>query len=129
MKAIIIDVGAPFDNLKLVNRPMPEPGRGEVVVKLRAASINYRDLEMVSGTYSAKFPLPLIPLVGWGREGSAVGDGATRARKGRPGGGNLLQGWTGERFENVRSSAARPTACSANTPSSTRSGWCMYRST
>ena len=47
MKAIIIDGGVAFDNLRLVDRPMPEPARSEVVLKLRAASLNYRDLDMV----------------------------------------------------------------------------------
>ncbi len=82
MKAIIIDEGPAFDNLKLVNRPMPEPGRSEVVLKLRAASLNYRDLDMVMGTYPSKFPLPLVPLSDGVGEVVAVGDGVTRVKKG-----------------------------------------------
>jgi zinc-binding alcohol dehydrogenase/oxidoreductase len=46
--------------------PDPEPGPGEVVVELRAAGLNRRDLLVRSGTYP--FPLPLIP----GSDGAGV---------------------------------------------------------
>ena len=43
-------------------RPDPTPGPGEVVVGLKAASINFRDLMMVRGHYNPKLPLPRVPL-------------------------------------------------------------------
>ena len=99
MKAIIIDEGPAFDNLKLVNRPMPEPGRSEVVLKLRAASLNYRDLDMVMGTYPSKFPLPLVPLSDGVGEVVEVGDGVTRVKKGDRVAGTFWQGWIAGGFE------------------------------
>ena len=38
-----------IDNLQLAERPTPEPGGGEVLVRLRATSLNYRDLVTVKG--------------------------------------------------------------------------------
>ena len=99
MQAIIIDEGPPFQNLRLVDRPTPTPARGEVVLKLKAASLNYRDLEMVSGTYSSRFPLPLVPLSDGVGEVVAVGDGVTRVRTGDRVAGTFWQGWIAGAFE------------------------------
>ncbi len=51
-----------IDQLALVNREMPRPGPGEVLVRLTAASLNYRDYMMVMGTYNPKLKRPLVPL-------------------------------------------------------------------
>ena len=59
MKAIVIDGQFGLDHLKLVDRPMPEPRLREVVIRTSAVSLNYRDTDMVAGTYPFKFPLPL----------------------------------------------------------------------
>jgi len=99
VQAIIIDEGPPFQNLRLVERPIPVPARGEVVLKLRAASLNYRDLEMVSRTYSSRFPVPLVPLSDGVGEVVAVGDGVTRARLGDRVAGTFWQGWVAGAFE------------------------------
>ena len=73
-----------LDSLKIVEAPTPQPGPGEVRVALRARSLNFRDLLVVSGLYNKKLPLPATPLsdgagvvdaVGDGVEGVAVGDG------------------------------------------------------
>ena len=51
------------DNLQLVDLPEPpQPGPGEALVQLRAASLNYRDLLMIDGHYDPRVPLPLVPL-------------------------------------------------------------------
>lgn len=62
MRAAVIDpIG--LDNLKLVERPMPRPGSGEILVRLRAASLNYRDLIAAGGGYgSMQKQASLIPL-------------------------------------------------------------------
>ncbi|PJZ69832.1 NAD(P)-dependent alcohol dehydrogenase [Leptospira perolatii] len=51
-----------MQNLELSDLPHPgKPGAGEVLVRFRAASLNYRDYLVVTGQYNPKFPLPLIP--------------------------------------------------------------------
>ena len=50
------------ENLVKVERPTPEVGPDEVLVRLRAASINYRDLLVVRGQYNPRQTLPLVPL-------------------------------------------------------------------
>jgi NADPH:quinone reductase-like Zn-dependent oxidoreductase len=51
-----------LENLTRVDRPRPEPGRGEVLVRMRAVSPNYRDILMIQGAYNPNQPLPLIPF-------------------------------------------------------------------
>jgi NADPH:quinone reductase-like Zn-dependent oxidoreductase len=67
-----------FDNLRLVERPIPEPGHGQVRVRVRAASLNFRDLLMTQGLYNPKQPLPLVPCSDGAGEVEAVGPGVTR---------------------------------------------------
>ena len=77
MKAFLISGPGGLSDLHIVERPMPTPRRHEVVLRMLAASINYRDLEICSGTFHTKFPLPLIPLSDG--VGEVVSDGATLA--------------------------------------------------
>ena len=41
-----------LDNLRYTTGPMPEPKEGEVLVKVNAVSINYRDTEVIMGLYN-----------------------------------------------------------------------------
>jgi NADPH:quinone reductase-like Zn-dependent oxidoreductase len=50
-----------LDNLALEPLTLPSPGPTEVLVDLHAASLNYRDLMVVLGTYNPKMALPRIP--------------------------------------------------------------------
>ena len=67
-----------IDSLELVERPTPLPGPGEVLVKIQAVSLNYRDLMMVKGTYNPKLRLPRIPCSDGAGEVSAIGEGVIR---------------------------------------------------
>ena len=71
-----------LDGLRLAERPVPEPGTGEVLVKMRAASLNYRDLLSVTDPGSRGFHLPLVPLSDGCGEVVAVGPGVTRVQRG-----------------------------------------------
>jgi len=62
MRAYQIQDQFGLSNLKLVERDNPTPGPHQVVLKLSAASLNYRDWLMVNGHYNPTQPLPLIPL-------------------------------------------------------------------
>lgn len=61
MKALVIDGGFGLENLQYVERPDPEPGPGQVLLRMKAASLNFRDLLTVRGLYNPRQPLPLIP--------------------------------------------------------------------
>jgi len=71
-----------LENLTLVDRPDPEPGPGQVLLRVRARSLNFRDLLMVRGKYNPKMPLPVVPLSDGVGEVVAVGDGVERAKVG-----------------------------------------------
>lgn len=85
MRAIEIQGSFGLENLQLVERPNPEPEElqpGEVLLGMRAASLNYRDLLMVRGHYNPRQPLPLIPCSDGVGEVLAVGEGVQRVAVG-----------------------------------------------
>lgn len=71
-----------LENLVLAERPEPQPGARQVVVRVRAASLNYRDLLLIRGTYNPKQKLPIVPCSDGAGVVVAVGDGVTRVRPG-----------------------------------------------
>jgi NADPH:quinone reductase-like Zn-dependent oxidoreductase len=82
MKVFEIQGSFGLENLKMVERPEPGPRPGEVLLKMRAASLNYRDILTVTGTYNPRPPLPLIPCSDGVGEVIAVGDGVSRVNVG-----------------------------------------------
>ena len=82
MRAVEIRGSFGLDNLALVERPDPRPGPGQALVRLRAASLNYRDLLTVEGKYNPKQKLPLIPCSDGAGEVVEVGEGVTRVKPG-----------------------------------------------
>ncbi|MGA3048057.1 MAG: NAD(P)-dependent alcohol dehydrogenase [Terracidiphilus sp.] len=81
------------DSLELVERPTPEPGPGEVLVKMHAISFNYRDLLMVKGQYNPKLKLPRVPCSDGAGEVEAVGAGVTVWKPGDRVCGIFMQNW------------------------------------
>jgi NADPH:quinone reductase-like Zn-dependent oxidoreductase len=71
-----------IDNVRLVDRPDPKPGPGQVVLKMLAFSLNYRDLMVVKGLYNPKLRFPLVPLSDGVGEVVAVGAGVSRVKVG-----------------------------------------------
>jgi NADPH:quinone reductase-like Zn-dependent oxidoreductase len=51
-----------IEKLALAERPEPRPADGEVVIRIRAVSLNYRDVMVASGTYNPRMKLPAVPL-------------------------------------------------------------------
>lgn len=85
MRAVEIrgDVGGwGLDKLAVAERPDPRPGFGQVLLRMRAASLNYRDLLMVQGKYNPRQRLPLIPCSDGVGEVVELGEGVTRVRAG-----------------------------------------------
>src|SRR5437762_10074699 len=66
-----------IDAMELIEQPDPMPRSGQVVVRMRAASLNYRDLLTVEGK-GGSFGLPLIPFSDGAGEIAALGEDVTR---------------------------------------------------
>ena len=110
MRAVEIRGGFGLDNLALVERPDPRPGPGQVLVRLRAASLNYRDLLTAEGKYNPKQKLPLIPCSDGAGEVVETGEGVTRFRAGDRVSTVFAQKWIAGRptRERVRSTLGGP---------------------
>lgn len=81
MKIYRLENGSGFDSLQPSERPDPEPGPREVLLRLRAVSLNYRDLAILRGTYG-NFPRPLVPVSDGVGEVVAVGPEVRRFKVG-----------------------------------------------
>lgn len=81
-----------YDGLSLEEAPEPEPGPGQVKLRMLSASLNSRDLQVVSGAYPGS-RLPLIPVSDAVGEVVAVGAGVTRCAVGDRVSPHLFQTW------------------------------------
>lgn len=72
-----------------------EPGPGEVLVHVRASSLNYRDVIILEGNYYAPIPSGRIPLSDGAGEIAAVGSGVTRFKVGDRVTNSFFPDWTG----------------------------------
>ncbi|HEU5457096.1 MAG TPA: NAD(P)-dependent alcohol dehydrogenase [Terracidiphilus sp.] len=82
-----------LEALEFVERPTPAPGAGEVLVRVRAVSFNYRDLLLVKGLYNPKLKLPRIPCSDGAGVVEAVGPGVTQWKSGDRVAGIFMQNW------------------------------------
>jgi len=71
-----------IENLAKVERDKPRPSVNEVLVTFRAASLNYRDLMVASGTYNPRMKLPAVPLSDGSGEVVEIGENVTRWKVG-----------------------------------------------
>ncbi len=71
-----------IENLALAERETPRPGAGQVLVKMRAASLNFRDYSVVRGTYNPKMRRPMVPLSDGAGTVEEIGSGVTRFKSG-----------------------------------------------
>jgi NADPH:quinone reductase-like Zn-dependent oxidoreductase len=93
MRAIEMRESAGGRTLHLIDRPALLPGPGEVVLRLRAASLNYRDLAILRGDYPAGRALPYVPGSDGAGVVAAVGPGVTRVRPGQRAAGHYVVDW------------------------------------
>ena len=83
MKVMQIEEEWNPDNIRMAERPRPEPGPGEVLIKMEAASLNYRDVVVTRRGYGRRSgQLPLVPLSDGAGRVLATGVGVTRASAG-----------------------------------------------
>lgn len=82
-----------IDSLEFVERPTPTLGPGEVLVAVRAISLNFRDLLMVKGFYNPKMRLPRIPCSDGAGQVVDVGPGVTAWKPGDRVCGIFMQNW------------------------------------
>ena len=95
-----------IEELALVDHEDPTPQVSEVLVKFHAASLNYRDVMAVSGTYNPRMKLPAIPFSDGAGEITAVGEGVTKWSVGDRVMPIFMQGWVeGEVSEEKRRTA------------------------
>src|SRR5215470_889294 len=93
MKVIELQNSFGIDSLAMADRSEPRPGPGEVLLKMRAFSLNYRDLMVVKGQYNPRLKFPMTPLSDGVGQVAAVGPGVTRVRTGDRVAGAFMPGW------------------------------------
>lgn len=81
------------DALRMAERPDPQPKAGEVLLRVKACSLNFRDWLMAQGSYNPKQKLPLIPVSDGAGEVIAVGDGVTGFKAGDRVLGHFFPNW------------------------------------
>jgi NADPH:quinone reductase-like Zn-dependent oxidoreductase len=95
MQAYEVQGPSGIEGLELVERPIPQPGPGEVLVRIRAVTLNHRDLLTVKGGYGSRQKFPLIPLSDAAGIVEAVGPGVTRFKPGDRVFNSFFQDWIG----------------------------------
>lgn len=84
MRAVVIQRHGTIENLRLVeDYPRPTPGAGEVVVKVRATSLNYHDIFTLRGMPGIRIGLPVVPGLDIAGEVDEVGDGVVGWTRGQ----------------------------------------------
>jgi NADPH:quinone reductase-like Zn-dependent oxidoreductase len=79
--------------LRLAERPVPAARRGEILVRIKAASLNYRDLAILTQKYLPALPLPYVPASDACGEVVEVGEEVTRFKVGDRVTPIYTQGW------------------------------------
>ncbi|WP_276351488.1 zinc-dependent alcohol dehydrogenase family protein [Cohnella caldifontis] len=93
MKVFELQNGFGLDRLVMAERPIPVPGPREVLIKMRAVSLNSRDLGVIGGFYYPDMKFPLIPVSDGVGEVAAVGEQVARFRMGDRVSGTFSQRW------------------------------------
>ncbi len=105
MRAFLFKTAFGLDNLSLADVPQPAPGHGQVLVKMKAWSLNYRDLMIARDVHTQTRKPPFQPLSDGAGEVVEVGAGVTRVKTGDRVAGAFMQRWVegGPSAEKARS--------------------------
>jgi NADPH:quinone reductase-like Zn-dependent oxidoreductase len=95
MRAYQLPQATGIDALVKVDLPQPKPAYRQVLVKVAACSLNFRDLAIVIGRYRMPTKSNVVPLSDGAGEVIEVGPGVTRVKAGDRVAGNFFQRWPG----------------------------------
>jgi NADPH:quinone reductase-like Zn-dependent oxidoreductase len=82
-----------LDALEQVERPLPKPGPHDLLVRIGAASLNYRDRLVIEGTFVPDLTLPFVPASDGAGEVVAIGKDVSRFRVGDRVMGTYIPKW------------------------------------
>ncbi len=99
MKSWVISKHHALEGLSLVDQRTPEPSAGEVLVRVRAVSLNYRDILTIENQRPGNLPPPLVPCSDGAGEVIATGAGVTRWKPGDRVAGAFFRDWISGRFD------------------------------
>jgi len=106
VKAYVIDSEGGIDALNLIDRDIPTPGPGEILVRLKANAINYRDLATIKNVGARGIGAPRIPNSDGAGIVEEIGTGVTEFRVGDRVVGTFFQNWiSGPIHDDVMASA------------------------
>jgi NADPH:quinone reductase-like Zn-dependent oxidoreductase len=95
-----------FEGLRRVDRPVPQIGPGQVLLKMLAWSLNYRDLMMAGGQYNPKLKMPCTPLSDGVGQVVAAGPGVSRVKVGDRVAGAFMTRWIAGEITEERARSA-----------------------
>src|ERR1700674_4968216 len=98
MRVYQLDRPGSVDGLVLTERSVPSPAVSEVLVRVRASSLNFRDLMIINGQYPIPVPPGRVPLSDGAGEVVAVGAGVTRFKVGDRVINSFFSNWFGGTF-------------------------------
>src|SRR6266853_1315942 len=97
----VYKLGEPGEVLKLAEVPDPEPGSGQVLVRVLGAAANFPDILMCRGEYQVRPPLPYTPGVELFGQAAAGGVGSGAVQLGKAAGARVIGVVGGERKAGV----------------------------
>ena len=93
MRSYHVNSGAGIAGLALREHGMPSPGQGEVLVRVQATSLNFRELMILRGNYPLPIKPDVIPVSDGAGEVVSIGVGVTRTKPGDRVAATLFPGW------------------------------------
>lgn len=94
-----------LDDLKIVEEAVPVPGPGQVLIRVRATALNFRDLALLTGMIPAPIKPDVVPLSDAAGEIVGVGPGVTRFAPGDHVINSFFPEWFGGNFDSVSAAA------------------------